>query len=319
MKSILVTSYVNPDLDGVAGVMAYGEFLRTKGKNAVVGIIGEPDDETKYILDRFGFEYPPMILNADNFAEVILVDASDLNGLEGKISAEKVIEIIDHRKVHEADKFPKAKAQIEFVGAVATLVAEKFIKNNVDISKESATLVYGAIISNTLNFKGGVSTDRDKETAAWLNKVAKLPDDFWKELFIAKSDLSGKKLAERIKGDFAWFMLGDKKVGIAQIEMIGAKKLVNERSDEIVQVLDKIKKEMTLDFIFQNTIELEDAKNFFVAHDSQTQKLLEKVLQVQFAGVVAERPNLIMRKEILPFLKQELDRKEIRLFSNNGK
>lgn len=52
------------------------------------------------------------------------------------------------------------------------------MKNNVDISKESATLVYGAIISNTLNFKGSVTTDRDKIAAEWLNKVAKLPEDF---------------------------------------------------------------------------------------------------------------------------------------------
>ena len=307
IKPILVTCYVNPDLDGVAGAIAYGEFLQKTGKNAVVGIIGEPHNEAKYILDRFGFKYPSMIENADNFDEVILVDASDLNGLEGKISAEKVIEIIDHRKVHEADKFPKAKAQIELVGAAATLVAEKFMQNNIDISKESATLVYGAIISNTLNFKGSVTTDRDKEAATWLNKVAKLPEDFWKDLFIAKSDLSGNKLAQRIEGDFAWFVMGDKKVGIAQVEMIGAKKLVNERNGEIIQVLEKIKKEMSLDFIFQNTIELENTKNFFVAQDSGTKKLLEKVLNVQFAGVVAERPNLIMRKQIVPLLKEELE------------
>ena len=236
MKPILVTCYVNPDLDGVAGAIAYGEFLQKTGKNVVVGIIGEPHDEAKYIFDRFGFTYPSMIDNADNFDEVILVDASDLNGLEGKISAEKVIEIIDHRKVNEADKFPKAKAQIELVGAAATLVAEKFMQNKVNISTESATLVYGAIISNTLNFKGTVTTDRDKVAAEWLNKIAKLPDDFWKDLFIAKSDLSGKKLAERINGDFAWFVMGDKKVGIAQVEMIGAKKLVDERSSEIVKV-----------------------------------------------------------------------------------
>lgn len=308
MKPILVTSYVNPDLDGIAGVIAYAEFLQKRGKNTIVGIIGEPHDEAKYILDRFGFEYPPMIENADNFDEVILVDASDLNGLEGKISAEKVIEIIDHRKVHEADKFPKAKVQIELVGAAATLVAEKFIQNKVDISKESATLVYGAIISNTLNFKGNVTTDRDKVAAEWLSKVAKLPDDFWKDLFIAKSDLSGKKLAERIEGDFAWFVMGDKKVGIAQVEMIGAKKLVDERGGEIVQVLEKIKMEMNLDFIFQNTIELEDTKNFFVTSDTQTKELLEKVLNVRFSGISAERSQLIMRKQIVPLLRQGLEK-----------
>jgi len=308
MKPILVTCYVNPDLDGVAGAIAYGEFLQKTGKNVVVGIVGELHDEAKYILNRFGFEYPQKIENANDFDEVILVDASDLNGLEGKIAPDKVIEIIDHRKIHEADKFPKAKAEIELVGAAATLVGEKFMQNKVAISKESATLVYSAIISNTLNFKGSVTTDRDKQVAAWLNEIAKLPDDFWKDVFMAKSDLSGNKLADRIEGDFAWFVMGDKKVGIAQIEMIGVKKLLGERSNEIIKTLAKIKNDMGLDYVFQNTIELEGVKNFFVAQDLDTQKLLEKVLDVQFAGVVAERPNLIMRKQIVPLLKSELEK-----------
>jgi manganese-dependent inorganic pyrophosphatase len=250
-----------------------------------------------------------MIANADSFDEVILVDASDLNGLEGKIAPEKVIEIIDHRKVHEADKFPKAKAQIELVGAAATLVAEKFMQNNVSLSKESAVLLYGAIISNTLNFKGSVTTDRDRSIALWLNTIAGLPKDFWKDLFRAKSNLSQEKLAERMEGDFAWFFIGGKKIGIAQIEIMGAKKLLDERMGEMVDLLDTMKKQMGLDHVFQNTIELENAKSFFVAKDSDTQKLLERVLGVPFAGMVAERSNAILRKQIVPLLKDELELK----------
>ncbi len=308
MKSILITGYVNPDLDAVAGTIAYCEFLQKTGKNSVVGIIGEPHEEARYLLDRYNLEYPKTIPNADNFDEVILVDASDLIGIEGKIKPEKVIEIIDHRKIHEADKFPNAKVQIELVGSASTLIAEKFIKNNIEISKQSAILLCGAIISNTLNFKGGVSTDRDQIAFEYLNKVAQLPADFWKELFEAKSDLSGGKLKERILGDLAWFNMGNKKVSIAQIEMIGAEKLIAERVDEIIKILEDIKKEMQLDIIFQNTIELEECNNYFITSDAETQKLLEEILNVKFNGNVAKRPNLIMRKQIVPLLKDKLER-----------
>lgn len=308
MKPILVTCYVNPDLDGVAGAIGYAEFLTKTGAVCEIGIIGEPHDEAKYILNRFGLPYPKSIPNTDNYDQVIIVDASDLNGLEGKIAPEKVIELIDHRKIHEAEKFPNAKAQIELVGAAATLVAERFIQNNIKISRESAILLYGAILSNTLNFKGTVTTDRDRRASEWLNQTAGLPEGFWKELFAAKSDLTGTKLAERIEGDFAWFIMGDKKVGIAQIEMIGAKKLIEEREAEILQILNRLKNEMGLDFVFQNTIELDDAKNFFVSDDTPTKTLLEKILNVQFSGNVAERPNLIMRKQIVPLLKEELEK-----------
>lgn len=308
MKPILTTGYVNPDLDAVAGAIAYCEFLQNTGKSAEVGFIGEIHDEAKYVLNRYNIPYPQSIPNADNFDEVILVDASDLIGVEGKIAPEKVVEIIDHRKVHEADKFPNAKVQIELVGSASTLVAEKFIQNRIDISKGSAILLCGAIISNTLNFKGGVTTDRDKQAVEYLNKVALLPDNFWKELFEAKSDLSGDKLQERIRGDFAWFVMGNKKLGIAQIEIIGADKLIKERVADITATLADIKSEMKLDYIFQNTIELEKGKNLFITSDSDTKSLLEKVLAVKFEGAVAERPNLIMRKQIVPLIKEELER-----------
>lgn len=308
MKQILITCYVNPDLDGIAGAIAYCEFLQKTGRGSVVGIIGEPHDEARYILDRYNFSYPQSIINADNFNEVILVDASDLNGLEGNIAPEKVIEIIDHRKINEASKFPNAKIQIELVGSAATLIAEKFIENNVSISKESATLLCGAIISNTLNFKGSVTTERDKKAVEYLNKVALLSDNFWKELFLAKSDLAGDKLKKRIEGDFAWFTLADKKVGIAQIEIMGAEKLVKERGVEIVNILEQIKLDMNLDYIFQNTIELELGNNYFISSDIKTQSLLEKVLGIKFNDFVASRSNLIMRKQIVPLLKEELEK-----------
>ncbi|MCX6751699.1 MAG: DHH family phosphoesterase [Candidatus Nomurabacteria bacterium] len=308
MKPILITSYVNPDIDGMAGVFAYSEFLEKTGINNTIGVMGEIHDEAKYVLDRFNFEYPPVILNSNNFEKVILIDTSDLNGIEGNIELEKVIEIIDHRTIHEADKFPNAKIQIELVGSVATLITERFIQKNIEISKKSAILLLSAIISNTLNFKGGVTTERDKKAAKYLTKIAQLADNFWKELFEAKSDLSGNKLKDRILGDLAWFNIIDKKVGIAQLEIIGVKKLIEKKQDEIIEILENIKKEMNFDLIFLNAIELEEYKNFFVTSDDKTKYLLEKILNVKFDGFVAEKSNLIMRKQIVPLLKEELEK-----------
>ena len=101
--------------------------------------------------------------------------------------------------------------------------------------------------------------------------------------------------------------MGRKKVGIAQIEMIGAKELVTERELEILQILNTIKEERDLDSIFQSTLELEDEKNFFVTDDDEMKKLLEKALGIEFAYNIAIREGLIMRKQIVPLLKAELE------------
>jgi hypothetical protein len=65
---------------------------------------------------------------------------------------------------------------------------------------------------------------------------------------------------------------------------------------------------MIFNNIFLNIIELDEVKNYFITNDIKTQKLLEKILDVRFNGFIAERPNLIMRKQIVPLLKEELEK-----------
>ncbi|MBI2476581.1 DHH family phosphoesterase [Candidatus Uhrbacteria bacterium] len=307
MQPILVTSYANPDLDGTAGMIAYAEFLEKTGTRAVAGTLGRPHDEAQYVLDRFHIERPLSLTNTDQFEQVILVDASDLYGLEGGVAPEKVVEIIDHRVVHQAHLFPNAKVHIELVGAAATLVAEIFMRGNTPISKNAATLLLAAIISNTLNFKGNVTTERDRAAAHWLNTIAMLDDHFWHELFEAKSDLSGDKLVKQIEDDFAFFTFGETRIGIAQIEMLGAKKLLDERVDECIRALNIIKEREKLQVVFQNTIDLERSQSYLVVADKTAQDTLEKVIDVTFHGGIAEMPYLFMRKQIVPLLKQFFD------------
>lgn len=307
MKEILVTAYVNPDLDGLAGALAYAEFLNKTNTKSIAAIMGKAHDEANFVLARFNIKQPLLINNADNFDKVILVDASDLIGLEGNIDPLKVVEIIDHRKINEAHKFPNAKVQIEFVGAAASLIAEKFIVNNIAISQQSAILLNTAIISNTLNFKNDLTTQRDIKAYRELNKIAQLANNFWRELFLAKSDLKNNKLKERLEGDFAYFNLADKKVGIAQIEIIGVNGLIKERGAEMLNLLEKMKTERELDYIFLNAIELEKAHNYFLSPDFETKNILEKIFKVKFINFIAKYPQLLMRKQIVPLLKKEIE------------
>ena len=185
---LLVTPYKNPDLDGTACAFGYAEFLRKNGKDVVAAVFGKPHREAQFVIDKFNI---PALENAEevvnNVGGIIIVDASDLRGLSDKIQPEKVVEIIDHRKIHEAEKFPNAKAQIELVGSAATLIAEKFYNNKTTISPESAELLFSAIVSNTINFQANVTTERDHKIANWLKTKFSLPDNYVHEMFSDKS------------------------------------------------------------------------------------------------------------------------------------
>ncbi len=265
-------------------------------------------DEAKYIFNRFNFSLPELVTGDTGYDAVVLADASDMKGLEGNIDTIKVVEIIDHRKINDAHLFPNAKVQIEMVGAAATLVAEKFYKSNTEISKMSATLLYGAIVSNTLNFKATLTTGRDVQMAEWLKEQAGLYDNFWKDLFMAKSDLGGDKLKLRMEGEFANFEIAGKKFGIVQVEIVNVGELVEGRLPEIIKNLEDLNSKYELNFIFQTTLDLENGRNVFMTNDAEAQEILQSILGVKFENRIAIRDGLIMRKQIVPSIKDFLNK-----------
>lgn len=307
MPNTLVTSYSYPDLDGTSCAVAYAELLRLQGQNAEAAFFGELHDESRYLLDTYKISYPKTIQNDEDYEQVILVDASELTGIEDKVHPEKVVEVVDHRKVNDAHLFTNAKVQIEMVGAAATLIAEKFHEQNAEVSFGSAVLLAGGIVSNTFNFRSPNTTDRDKKIYEWLKDLAGLKDDFAQKLFQAKSDVSGEKLWKRMDGEFATFDMPGKRVGIAQLELFGAEEVARTRMDEIVKNLEALKAREKLDLIMFSIVELGESKNFFVVPDLEMQKILSKTLGVEFEKHLAERPGFIMRKQIAPLIKAELE------------
>jgi manganese-dependent inorganic pyrophosphatase len=296
MKPILVTCYTNPDLDGFACALAYSEFLNKTKQNALPGIFGRPHDEVKYLVSKFNLKYPSSADNRLEFGGVVMVDASEVHALAKDFKPEDVIEVIDHRKINDAKLFVNAKIQIELVGAAATLIAEKFQSSEVVMSKQSGVLLYGAIISNTLNFKASVTTDRDLKMAEWLKEKFNFSNGFASEMFLAKSDLTRDKLRDRLSGDMAI----KEDLAIGQIEMIGANKLVEGRKPEILKELREIKSRSKSSMIFLSIIELEDNFNLFITEDPKVQKMLKEIFRIKFEDNVAKREGLIMRKEIMP-------------------
>lgn len=306
-KRILVTSYPNPDLDGTACAFAYAEFLNQKNREAVVGVFGNPHREAQFVLDRYKIKINKIETINEEYEGIIFLDASDLEALPKVIMPEQIIEIIDHRKVNNVQDFPNAKAQIELVGSCATLITEKFQQNNILPSRESAVLLYLAIVSNTINFQGKLTTTRDANSAEWLKKQINLPADFIHEMFVFKSIFT-KPLAEIIADDFKAFQIDDKKISIAQLEIVDANNYVKNNFSELKNVLSEIRQSNPIDCIFLNCIDLEGKGNTFLAPSEEDIKFLEPILKVKFENNLAAIDYILMRKEITSLIKDSLDK-----------
>ncbi|MDO4499976.1 MAG: putative manganese-dependent inorganic diphosphatase [Erysipelotrichaceae bacterium] len=55
---IYVTGHKNPDTDSIVSSIAFAEYKRLHGHNAIAGRVGPVRTDTEYLLERFGFEDP---------------------------------------------------------------------------------------------------------------------------------------------------------------------------------------------------------------------------------------------------------------------
>ena len=301
---IITTTYENPDLDGYGSAMAYAEFLRAHEKDATAHIWGTPHLEVQWLLKTFKLPKAKGLIN-DTATEVVFLDASSPDDLPKPLQTKQVIEIIDHRKIYNIKAFPNAISQIELVGATATLVAERFKKENIEPSKESALFLYGAIISNTENFTG-ISTDRDREMAEWLKQIANVPDDLAQQMFIAKSDLSGNRLREMLFGDLKTIVIKGKTFAIGQIEIIGVDELLEKRREEIMDIMKEIQKTENADYTFVNFKDLEKVSSKILCLDQKTADLLNDLPDSKWDGLLGTSPNLSLRKQMTAWIQEKL-------------
>lgn len=307
MGKTLITAKINPDLDGVACIYGYAEYLTNQDKSFIGGVFGKPHVEAQYLIDRFSIKDINLNPSGD-WDKFILVDMSDTAGVPDVLRASDVVEIIDHRKIYEPEKlFPNAKIQNEMVGAAATLIVEKYRRSSTPISNNSMILLYGAIYSNTLNLKAKVTTDRDLEAVNWLEKQVKIPDNLIHDMFVAKTEAAKANLIEALSdSDFKEWRYPALSFGLPQLECVDLQNIVTGRQPEINAILDKLKTDHQLDCVFLTAIDLEEGFNLFVTPHQAAQKLLSDVFAVTFKNGVAKRPGLILRKEILPLLKEQL-------------
>lgn len=309
MSPILVTSYRGPDLDGTACAFAYAELLNKQGRNALATVLGTPHLEARHVAERFDISLPPD-LDPSSFGEIVLVDTSALAEQDQHLPTDHVIEIIDHRKLHEGEKFPRARLQIELVGSAATLIVERFQQAHIVPSREATLLLFGAVASNTVNFKANVTTGRDRQAGDWLRSLYPIPDDFIPMMFAAKSKLDGNALEETLMGDFSYREIAGKKIAIGQLEVVGAGQLFEMRYQDLVKTLDRLQEaHPEVDQLFISAIDVVEGYNLFLVPNQDVREALTALLDVTFdERHIAYRPGILMRKEIGPMWKEWVEK-----------
>ncbi len=205
------------------------------------------------VLDKRG-NYVGMI-SRRNFLgvkkkQLVLVDHNEKGQAVYGIEDAEILEIIDHHRLGTVNTMSPVFFRNQPLGSSSTIIWQMFNENGVKISPKTAGLLLSAILSDTLMYKSPTCTDIDREAGEELSKIAGVDYiKFAREMFRAGANLDNKSADQIIRQDFKRFSVGEKTIGIGQINAMDTEELENIR-EKVLPEFGKMRKETGLDMIF---------------------------------------------------------------------
>ena len=237
--------------------------------------------------------------------QVILVDHNEYAQSVKGVEKADLLEIIDHHRICDIATSRPISFRNEIIGSTASIITSIYMENQMDIPKNVAGLLLGAILSDTLKFRSPTTTPKDIGLAKTLAHIADLDiDAFASEMFRVSSNISQKSVQELITQDVKTFQIDSHKVMIAQI-IISAVDEVHSIEDELQQEMNSfaIDKELDL-FVAAFTSILENGSIFYASGP-----LSEIVIEAfpNHHGAHSFQEDILSRKnQIVPLLSRAI-------------
>ena len=205
------------------------------------------------ILDRHGrfkgFISRRRFLGASK-KKVILVDHNERSQAVDGIEEAEIIEIIDHHRLGDIETVSPITFRNQPVGCTATIINQMYEENEIEVPREIAGILCGAIISDTLLFRSPTCTLLDERTAKKLAKISDIDlEQMAQEMFNAGSNLKGKSAEDICFQDFKQFTVNDTIFGVGQITSMSKEELAAIR-DMMTEHLPKVLEAHNLNMIY---------------------------------------------------------------------
>lgn len=149
--------------------------------------------------------------------KLILVDHNEKKQSIDDIEHGEVIEIVDHHRLGGFESDNPINITTMIVGATCTIIANKFMEDNLNLTKPMAGLLLGGIVADTMNFKSPTTTKLDVETAKKLEAMTgEKSDELMAGIIGASASLLNRRANEIVNADFKEYIVKGEKVGLAQ-------------------------------------------------------------------------------------------------------
>lgn len=238
--------------------------------------------------------------------KVIQVDHNERGQSIPGIEEAEILEIIDHHRVADIQTIGPVYFRGEPVGSTATIVAKCYKEADLDIPKDMAGIMLGAIISDTLLFKSPTCTPTDTKIARELAKIAEVDiQEFGMEMFKAGTSLVGKTVEEIFNSDYKKFMVGDLTIGVAQVNTMDIEGFMPYK-EEMLEYMDQVAIDNHMEFTLLLLTDVINATSeIFVA--GPRQHYVSEAFDIELKDHQANLPGVISRKkQVIPALTEAL-------------
>ena len=298
MSKILVMGHKNPDTDSICSAISYANLKKELGFEVEAVRLGTISKETQFILDYLNMNAPRLIESVNSGDQIILVDHNEAGqSVDGRDNA-TILEIIDHHKIDLKTSDP-INLRFETVGCSSTIISKIYEEKGVAITKEMATVMLSAIMSDTLIFKSPTCTEEDVKQGKKLAEIAGLDYEVYgKDLLIAGTSLDDKTAYEIVNIDCKPFEFGTQKAAVAQVNTVEISAVL-ARKEELETVMKELMAKDGLDFV---TLMITD----IITNSTELYVVGDKTLTIKTFGMSegAETvflPNVVSRKkQIVP-------------------
>lgn len=283
------------DIDAYACSIAYAQLLNLLGINAKAISTANLNNSITKSLRNLNTKLDNYQIEEDD--KYVVVDVSNPDFFDKFVKQENIIKVIDHHVGFEQYWNNKImdNANIEFIGAAATLVFEEYEKNNMQdkMNIDVAKLLMAAILDNTLNFTATVTSNRDKKAYKKMQEIAGCKD--FDKLYFNECQLQiEENLEDTIKNDTKTEKVSENLPRVFAQLTVWNKDFLLVNIHKIKQILGDIDDEWML-----NIICLQDKRSYIIADNKNIQVKLQDLLESQFDNLIMPLESVMLRKEII--------------------
>ncbi len=239
--------------------------------------------------------------------KVIQVDHNERTQAIDGIEEAEILEIVDHHRVADIQTIGPVMFRAEPLGSTATIVTKCYKENGIEIPKDMAGILLGAVISDTLLFKSPTCTPVDTKIAKELAQIAGVDiKEFGMEMFKAGTSLVGKTVEEIFNQDYKTFNFGDLKVGVAQVNTMDFEGFMPYK-DDMINYMNKFVSDNHMEFALLLLTDVINANSeIFVA--GPRPDYVSKAFDVQIVDHQASLPGVISRKkQVVPAITNAIN------------